>query len=201
MDRSKRVFFLLIINLILVFLSLYILDFLQIIDYKQILSRVPLLRNAYQTRVEDPFLWERMILEKQQELLNEKIRNYEEQLSQLVAKKLELDQEWEQLAEEKQNVQNMIDNFNNEKAAQETYQQKVLAVAQQIQNMPPKVAVQVIAKQDDLMIADIFKALDQMAADAGTGSVVPGITMLMDPEQLARVQRKMLNDTDTETTN
>lgn len=194
MDRSRRVFFLLLINLILVFLSLYILDFLQIIDYRQILSRVPLLRQAYVTRVEDPFLWERMILEKQEQLLNEKVRNYEAQLAQMVELKLQLDQEWEKLAEEKQNVQNMIDNFNMERAQEQTYDQKVLEVAMQIKNMPPAVAVKVIEKQDDLMIADIFRALEKIAEDEGTGSVVPGITRLMDPEQLARVQRKMLSE-------
>jgi hypothetical protein len=194
MDRSRRVFFLLLINLILVFLSLYILDFLQIIDYRQILSRVPLLRQAYVTRVEDPFLWERMILQKQEELLNEKVRNYEAQLAQMVELKLQLDQEWEKLAEEKQNVQNMIDNFNMERQQEQTYDQKVLEVAMQIKNMPPAVAVKVIEKQDDLMIADIFRALEKIAEDEGTGSVVPGITRLMDPEQLARVQRKMLSE-------
>ena len=66
MNRNRRILFLLFINLGLAFLALYVLDMLQVIDYKQILSRVPFIRQVYAVKVEDPYLLEKAELEKKQ---------------------------------------------------------------------------------------------------------------------------------------
>lgn len=194
MDRSKRIFFLLLINLTLVVLSLYILDFLQIIDYRQLIKRVPLIKSAFEPRIEDPLLLEKVELEKKWELLSEQYQNYSNDLIILNESQLELELAWDELEEEQENVQTMIDNFELEQEKENAYDLRVEQIAEQIQNLPPEIAVEVLEKQEDLMIADIFEKLEELADEAGTGSVVPGISMLMDPEQLANVHLKMLQE-------
>lgn len=192
MNRNRRIFFLLLINLGLSFVSLYVLDLLQIIDYKQILSRVPFIRQTYAVKIEDPYLLEKVELEKKWQILDEKILNYSQD-----KKKMEEDirtvlLEKENIAREKESVKNMIDEFEKMKADKESYDKRVEAVAIQIESMPPKSSVSILEKQDDLMIIDIFKKMEARARDEGKVSLVSTLLMNMDPEQAARVQRKML---------
>jgi hypothetical protein len=58
--------------------------------------------------------------------------------------------------------------------------------------MPPEDAVKILSKQDDLMILDILKRMDARAQTAGHASPVSHLLSLMDPDQSARIQRKML---------
>ncbi len=192
MNRNRRVLFLLFINLGLAFLSLYVLDLLQIIDYKQIISRVPFIRQAYTVKIEDPYLLEKLELQKKEEILDEKIRNFESDRNKLEedSRKLAIDKE--NVAKERENTRNMIDNFEKAKAERESYDRRVDAVAQQIENMPPVSSVKILEKQDDMMIIDILKRMEARAAAAGQQSLVPLLLSRMDPEQSARIQRKML---------
>ncbi len=192
MERSRRIFFLLILNLSLVFLSIYILDFLQIVDYRQIIGKVPGLKLAYEAKVENPFLLEKMELNKKWQILNEKMKILEEQKIELEKQKEKIALERKKVADEKKQIQNRITEFEKQKQEEKTYTKRVDQVASQIENMPPQSAVKVLSKQDDMMIIDILNRLEKRANDAGTTSMVSYLLSLMDPEQAARVQRKML---------
>lgn len=192
MSRTRRMMILLFINLGLAFLSLYILDMLQIIDYKQILNRIPLIREAYSVKIEEPYLLEKAELEKKWQILDEKIRNYEQDKKKLESLERNIAIERENVEKEKQNTRNMIDTFEKAKAEREAYDKRVDAVAAQIESMPPQAAVKILEKQDDMMIIDILKRMESRAADIGRQSMVSFLLSLMDPEQSARVQRKML---------
>ena len=192
MNRNRRVLFLLFINLGLAFLSLYVLDLLQIIDYKQIISRVPFIRQAYTIKIEDPYLLEKYELQKKEEILDEKIRNFEKDKSKLEEETRKLAIEKENVAKDRENTRNMIDNFEKSKAERESYDRRVDEVAQQIESMPPTASVRILEKQDDMMIIDILKRMEARAAAAGQQSLVPLLLSRMDPEQSARIQRKML---------
>lgn len=192
MDRNRRIFFLLLINLTLAFISLYILDFLQIIDYRQILQRIPGARAVYKVKIEDPYLLERVELEKKWEILNEKTKNYEEDKLELETQKRELELEGEKLELERKKIEQMIIDRDTELSNANAYDKRVAQVARQIENMPPQAAVKILSQQEDLMIIDIFKKIEDLAKEAGTMSQVPYYLSLMDKEQAARVQRKML---------
>lgn len=196
MNRSKRIFFLLLINLILAFLSLYVLDFLQVIDYKQLLRRVPLFAETETVKIEDPLLLEEMELEKKWQILDEQRLNFSNDMEILAESNLQLALEWERVEEEQQNIDDLIAAFEAEQASQEEYDIKIAEIADQINQLAPNVGVLILEKQDDLMIADIWEKLDELAEDNGTLSQVPALIPLMDPEQVARVQRKMLQDFD-----
>jgi flagellar protein FlbB len=183
---------LLFINIGLAFLSLYVLDMLQIIDYKQILNRVPFLKESYTVKIEDPYLLERSELEKKWQILDEKIRNYEQDKKKLEEMERNIALEKENVQKEKENNQNMIATFEKMKAEKESYDNRIDTVASQIENMPPKSAVAILGKQDDMMIIDILKKIDARANNNGRQSTSPYLLSLMDPEQSARIQRKML---------
>ncbi len=192
MNRNNRVLFLLLINLGLAFLSLYILDMLQIIDYKQILSSVPFIREAYAVKIEDPYLLEKLELEKKEQILDEKIRNFESDKKKLEEETRNILIEKENVAKERENTRNMIDNFEKEKAKKETYDVQVDQQAAWIEGMPPQNAVKILEKQDDMFIIDILKRMETRATETGRQSIVSYLLSLMDPEQSARIQRKML---------
>ena len=192
MNRGKKILFLLLINLGLVFVSLYVLDNLQILDYKQILNQVPLLRQTYKVKIEDPYLLEKTELEKKWQILDEKNRNLSEERKKLEEEKRSLQLDKEKVEKERENVKNMIDNFEKMKAEKETYDKRIEEVAQQIENMPPEASIKILSRQDDMMLIDLFKKMNMRAENSGGQSLVPYLMSLLDPEQSARIQRKML---------
>ncbi len=192
MNRNKRIVFLLLINICLIFLSLYLLDFLQILDYKMIFSEIPLLKDRFTPKIEDPYLLERVELEKKWQLLEEKIKNLEEEKKQIEQELKNINSEKENIAQEKENIKNMISEFERAQSEKESYSKRLDTLAEQIENMPPERAVKIIEKQEDLMIIDLFKKMNERAKKAGRQSIVPYLLSIMDSEQAARVQRKML---------
>ncbi len=192
MSRRKRILFLLLINLGLVILSIYFLDMLEILDYRQIFSQIPFLRESFVVKIENPFLLEKLELEKKWLLLEEKQRNLDDAKREMEKAFLMITQKQEELAQEKENIQNMIAQFELAKQNQATYEKRVEEIATQIENMPPQSAVKILEKQEDEMLIDILRMMEKRAQAAGKRSLVPYLLSLMDPEQSARIQRKML---------
>ena len=181
MGQAQRIISLLIINMLFLFLSLYILDVLQILDYRQIIERVPFVKDSYSIKIENPYLLKELELNKK-----------EQEMSNLVVMRKSNEVELENIALEKDKVQNMIDNIEKTKAEEAAYTKRIEEIAIQLESLPPANAARIIEKQDDLLIIDVFRMIDQRAEEAGSQSVVPGILQQMDPEQLARIQRKMV---------
>ncbi|MCX7821604.1 MAG: hypothetical protein N2258_08035 [Brevinematales bacterium] len=192
MSRNKRIVFLLLINLGVITLALYLLDFLQILDYRMIFAEMPLLKEQYTPRIEDPYLLEKVELEKKWQVLEEKIKGLEEEKKKIEKELRDINIEKENIAQEKENIKNMISEFERAQSEKESYSKRLDSLAEYIENMPPLDAVKIIEKQEDLMIIDLFKRMDERAKKAGRQSIVPYLISKMDPEQAARIQRKML---------
>jgi DNA repair exonuclease SbcCD ATPase subunit len=165
---------------------------LQVIDYKQILSQVPFLKQTYAMKQEDRFLLQKLELQKKEQLLDERIRNFQQDQKQLEEDQRNIAIEKDNVQKEKDNVKNMIDNFNKAKADQATYDNKIDALAAQMESMPPNSAVSILSRQDDMMAIDVLRRMEARAQSAGNQSTVPYLLSLMDPDQAARIQRKML---------
>lgn len=192
MEESKKIFLLLLINLGLAFFLLYLLDMYQIVDYKQVLQKTPFLKNAYNVKIEDSFLLEKLELEKKWNYLDQQRLNLSNTMKELEKKELSLKEKEESLAKEKEAIENMIANFERMKEEKAAYDLRVDEIAAQIENMPPASAVKILEKQDDLMLVDIFRRMNARAEERGVNSIVPYLLSLLDPELSARVQRKML---------
>ncbi len=192
MSRSKRILFLLLINLGLVILSIYFLDMLEILDYRQIFSQIPFLKESFVVKIENPYLLDRLELDKKWLLLEEKQRNLEDARREMEKSFLAITQQQEALAQEKENIQNMIAQFELAKQNQATYEKRVEEIANQIESMPPQSAVKILEKQEDEMVIDVLRMMEKRAQAQGKRSIVSFLLSLMDPEQSARIQRKML---------
>ncbi len=191
MERSRRILFLLLINLGLAFVSLYILDFLQVIDYRQVISRVPFIKGKLTAKIEDPYLLEKVELEKKWEVLNEKIKNLENAQADLDQEKKKLELEKEEIENKRLEVENRISEWEKQKQDLNAYKERVQKIADRIVNMPPKESVAILAELDDLLIIDILQEIDRRSEAEGSQSLSPYLLSLMDKEQAARITRKM----------
>lgn len=192
MSRNKRIILLLLINIGIIFISLYVLDYLQIFDYRQIFARLPLLRERYTPKVEDPYLLEKFELEKKWQLLEERLKNLELEKRKLEEEMRNIQLEKQNLIAERENVKNMIEEFERSKKEKESYDKRLEELAIQIENMEPKAAVKLLEKQEDMLLVDLLRKIEQRAKKEGRQSIVPYLLTLMDPEQAARIQRKMV---------
>lgn len=191
MERSRRILFLLLINLGLAFVSLYILDFLQVIDYRQVIERVPFMKGRVTAKIEDPYLLEKVELEKKWEVLNEKIKNLENSQADLEQEKKKLELEKEEIENKRLEVENRIAEWEKQKEDIAAYGERVQEISGRIVNMPPQQAVGILAELDDLLIIDILRDIDRRAEAEGGQSLSPYLLSLMDREQAARITRKM----------
>lgn len=191
MERSRRILFLLLINLGLAFVSLYILDFLQVIDYRQVISKVPFMQESPSARIEDPYLLEKVELEKKWEVLNEKVKNLEEAQVALEQDRKKLELEKEEIENKRLEVENLLAQWEQSKQDKSTYEKRVNEIAVNIVNMPPEKSVAILSELDDLLIIDILRKIDANAVTANSQSLSPYLLSLMDREQAARITLKM----------
>jgi len=95
-----------------------------------------------------------------------------------------LGEEAKRLEEEKKVLSEKIGAYDN-------YKDNVRKQAQYFTSMPPKAAVDRLAKLDELLAIDILRQIDRTAEEQGKASIVPYFLSLMDPEKAASIQRKM----------
>ncbi|MGL4562991.1 MAG: periplasmic-type flagellar collar protein FlbB [Brevinema sp.] len=188
----KHVMLLLLINILLIGFILYFFDYMNIIDYKEILSNIKVGPQITAVRIDDPLLLEREELQKKWEVLTIKTTELSNQEQVINSNKLALETSLNELNEKREaflNEQALVKLKEEEKNA---YDIKITDVATQIAGMPPQTAAELLNLQDDLQVVDIFKKMDQIAIDNGQASTVPFLLTLLEREKAARVQSLML---------
>lgn len=192
MYRWTHVFFLLIVNIILILFMLYFFDFMQIINYRQLFSQIRGQNNSQIIKIEDPLLLEKEELAKKWELVTIKQTELSNEQNIILSNQLELENEKNKLNENREAFLNEQTLVKIEQDEKETYDIKITDVATQIAGMPPQTAAELLNLQDDLQVVDILKKMDQLAAEDGQASTVPFLLTLMEREKAARVQSLML---------
>ena len=110
---------------------------------------------------------------------------------QLEEMKMRLDEKEKGLAEQLARLQEKEKEIDGRYIEKVSYDKLVEQQAVYLVSMQPKDAVARLSKMDDLLIIDIFKAIEKKASDEGTQSIVPYFLSLMDPERASVIQRKM----------
>ncbi len=192
MGQWMKVAMLLIVNVIIASSMLYFLDFMKIINYRNIFNEITGKEITAPARVEDPLLLEKEELNKKWELLTIKEIELSNIDQTLVSSNLALQTEQQQLQNDREAFINEQTLIAIEKEEQNTYDIKITDVATQISGMPPQTAAELLDLQDDLQVVDIFKKMDEIAAAAGQSSTVPFLLTLMNRDKAARVQTLML---------
>ena len=123
-------------------------------------------------------------------LKEEELNQREIQLSQAEALNQQTAQELEnrRVAQEEREVA-----FNTTVTQYDGRQLNIVTNVQNLNNMPPQNAVDILVAMDDQDIIDILRMADQIAAEAGSVSLASTWLMMMPADRAAQVQRKMLS--------
>lgn len=190
---TRRVAFVLLLNLFLVAILFYVLDVTGAYTFGNFLASVGL-KDGETIKIEDRFLLEQEELKKQWLSLSLKEKEYGDRLNMMKKEDQKLkDKETQLLGVEKQLKEREKKTAQNE-LEKIKRSERVKQVAEQLMNMPPKDAVPRLEEQsDDLLVIDILQAMDAIAIDQGKRSIVPYLLSLMKKDRAAAVQRKMAN--------
>ena len=125
-----------------------------------------------------------------QELRTEELNKREEEIQKAEALHQQTAQELEdrRLAQEEREQ-----TFNNTVNRYESRQANIIANVNNLNNMPPQNAVDILVAMDDQDIIDILRKADEIASNNGTVSLASTWLMMMPAEIAAQIQRKMLS--------
>lgn len=131
-------------------------------------------------------------------LKEEELNQREIQLSQAEALNQQTAQELEnrRVAQEEREVA-----FNSTVTQYDGRQLNIVTNVQNLNNMPPQNAVDILVAMDDQDVIDILRMADQIAEEAGSVSLASTWLMMMPADRAAQVQRKMLSKPMTSTAN
>ena len=123
-------------------------------------------------------------------LKEEELNQREIQLSQAEALNQQTAQELEnrRVAQEEREVA-----FNSTVTQYDGRQLNIVTNVQNLNNMPPQNAVDILVAMDDQDIIDILRMADQIAEESGSVSFASTWLMMMPADRAAQVQRKMLS--------
>ena len=132
---------------------------------------------------------------------------FQKRLESLTLKEEELNQRETQLAQAEALNQQTAQELENRRVAQEEReiafnstvsqydgrQLNIVTNVQNLNNMPPQNAVDILVAMDDQDVIDILRMADQIAEEAGRVSLASTWLMMMPADRAAQVQRKMLS--------
>lgn len=193
--NALKVFFLLMLVLVIALGGIYWFDYLGLIDYKSVvgpLSRfLPAFMQRGQERIEDSLLLEREFLAKREEILLAKTKELERRTEELEKRELTLKESEAKLREEAKSLEEEKKLLSEKVREYDNYTENIKTQAQYFTGMPPAAAVERLARLDDLLVVDILRQIDRNAEEEGRLSMVPYFLSLMDPDRAAALQRKM----------
>jgi len=189
--RTKKIFPLLLLNLLLLAVLGYVLYRLGFLDkiFPNLFNTSKVEEESTKEIVEDPYLLEREELKKQWLVLEEK-----ERLNQL--KNDELDKKEQILEEKLKEADNQIALAKESQKKQEDIMKQwedrlknVRDLASKIGNMPPKDGVILLEKMDPVLAVDVIRQMDIIALEQGRKSITDYLLSLMDKEKAGEIIR------------
>jgi len=190
-----KIFFLILLILVLALGGIYWFDHLGIIDYNKVVGPLAKYLPAFLQRgepsEEDLDLLEKEFLGKREEILTAKTRELESKMQDLEERDLALKETEAKLREEAKRLDEEKKVLSEKEREYDNYRDNIKKQAGYFTSMPPEAAVERLSKLDDLLVIDILRQIDRKAEETGGFSLVPYFLSLMDPEKAATVQRKM----------
>ena len=195
MNSKHRVIFLLISILFLVFILLYFLNLLGIIDISQ---NIPSIRSQNPLVVEDlefPTEVDKLEIEKEKE----KLIDLQEKLAE---KEIELGKKATDLEQREREIEEVIKGIKEEKKRLallesdiQDRQKNVQDLATKVRNMPPRKAVEMMENWKHFDIIEVIRRIDSDSEREGVASISPYLLTLFTPQERAEITRKMLLQT------
>lgn len=109
----------------------------------------------------------------------------------LTRRQQEIEQMAQELEERQKAIEEKENSFNQRVEQFENRRVNVEQNARYLSGMPPEKAVAIIVAMDDQDVIDVFRMTEEIAKREGTASLVAYWLSLMPPERSAELQRKM----------
>lgn len=193
--RKPNTMFLIIVNILLILLGVYWLEYLGILNIKNamypFLLEIPVVNKIMPGSVEDPYLIQRMEWKKKLVVLKSYESELEVKKKELDEKENELKNQLESLKEERASIKKKEELLEKKQVKYDDYKKNVDKQADYFTQMPPEKAVSILNNMDDLLVIDILRRIEEKAAAEDVSSIVPYLLTLMDAERASKIQRKM----------
>lgn len=199
-STKLRVVYLLIVILFLVVAGFLWLDYIGLMDlnkyHEQYISEST--EKSINAKDDEPSLLAKEELKKRQERLDEKAESLS--LKEIKLKEIEksLSKKEEQLNEKAKGLDLEAKKLEEKKKRYESYRENINDLARKIGNMPPEGAIKIMSKWDDLLVIDVLRRMDQLAAQEDRQSITSYLLFLMqqnNPERAGTIMRKMAETT------
>jgi len=124
------------------------------------------------------------------DLRTEELNKREDEISKVEALNKQTAQELEdrRIAQEERE-----ETFNNTVNKYESRQTNIITNVNNLNNMPPQNAVDILVAMDDQDVIDILRKADEIANEKGTMSMASTWLQMMPADRAAQIQRKMLS--------
>ena len=190
-----KIFFLIVLILVLIVGGMLWVDFLGLVDARETLSPVlKLVRLDVPEAVEQPddmYLLDRERLAKQQEALDIREAALTAREEGIVLREAELEELGGQLEESKKSIEEKEKSLNE---ALKTYDNKRANLEQNakyLEGMPPENAVSIMVEMQDTELVELLRTSERLAAESGKASLVAYWLSLMPADRAAELQSKM----------
>ncbi len=189
--QKQRIVPLVLLNIILLVILVFILDYFGIISIKKIFKSGTEKITKTKVITEDPFLLEKEELRKQWMVLEEKERLHLEKVNDLTKKEQVLDEKLKEADNLSKIAKEMQKKQEELKKQWEDRQANVKNLASKIGNMPPKDGVVLLEKMEPTLAVDVIRQMDQVALENDAQSITAYILSIMDKEKASVIIRLM----------
>ncbi|WP_233516421.1 periplasmic-type flagellar collar protein FlbB [Oceanispirochaeta sp. M1] len=190
-----KIFFLIVLILVLIVGGMLWVDFLGLVDARETLSPIlKLVRLDVPEAVEQPddmYLLDRERLAKQQEALDIREAALTAREEGIVLREAELEELGGQLEESKKSIEEKEKSLNE---ALKTYDNKRANLEQNakyLEGMPPENAVSIMVEMQDTELVELLRTSERLAVESGKASLVAYWLSLMPADRAAELQSKM----------
>lgn len=200
MARSKGIgksIVLLLLIVVLVLSGLMWFDHLGIIRFRHF---APIYRLFGAKTVSAPAVSTHLVSDIDQERINkqrEALDLYKEELdkrdSDLAESERTNAQIAAELAEREKSQEEREKTFNEAKEKYDKKEVNIEQIANNLNGMQPKAAVDILTAMDDQLVIDVLRKVEEMAQSGGTASMASYWLSLMPPDRAATIQRKLVS--------
>lgn len=139
----------------------------------------------------DMLLFAEQEYKKIQESLRVQISELTRLQEEVSKQKEEIEEKSRNLEEQEKSFQNKVEKLRMDEDEKNSYDRRLITLAESLYNMPPERSVErILALKDDILVLDIFAKMDELAKKRGDISVVPYLYSLMPAEDSGRLLRK-----------
>ncbi len=149
---------------------------------------------SIQSKDDEPSLLQWEELKKTKEKLDELSESLAAKQIKLNERERQIKKLEEQLAQRRKGLDLEAKKLQQEKKQYASYKKNIEDLAQKIGNMPPDGAIKIMANWDDILVIDVLRRMDSLAADEGRQSITSYLLFLIqqqNPERAGNIMRKM----------